>query len=97
VDTGTALKGHPDLFGEYFATVIPGGDSMFAALDTAVWSGAASSCVPKGVHAGIPLQGCLRINTENVGSTVKYPAVYLTGGHARGQTLSVAFAGQGQH
>src|SRR5258707_2080305 len=29
--------------------------------------------------------------------TMKYPAVYLMGEHARGETLSVAFAGQGQH
>jgi Fe-S cluster assembly protein SufB len=35
----------------------------------------------------------------NIGSkvTMKYPAVYLMGEHARGETLSVAFAGQGQH
>src|SRR6202007_2414964 len=29
--------------------------------------------------------------------TMKYPAVYLMGEHARGETLSVAFAGTGQH
>jgi len=28
---------------------------------------------------------------------MKYPAVYLLGEHAKGETLSVAFAGQGQH
>jgi Fe-S cluster assembly protein SufB len=35
----------------------------------------------------------------NLGSkvTMKYPAVYLVGEHARGETLSVAFAGAGQH
>jgi Fe-S cluster assembly protein SufB len=35
----------------------------------------------------------------NIGSkiTMKYPAVYLLGEHARGETLSVAFAGEGQH
>src|SRR5271168_4161484 len=35
----------------------------------------------------------------NIGSkvTMKYPAVYLMGERARGETLSVAFAGQGQH
>ncbi|MGH7860967.1 MAG: Fe-S cluster assembly protein SufB, partial [Candidatus Dormibacteraceae bacterium] len=35
----------------------------------------------------------------NLGSqiTMKYPAVYLMGEHARGETLSVAFAGEGQH
>lgn len=35
----------------------------------------------------------------NIGSKVsmKYPAVYLMGEHARGETLSIAFAGEGQH
>jgi Fe-S cluster assembly protein SufB len=35
----------------------------------------------------------------NIGSkvTMKYPAVYLLGEHAKGETLSVAFAGEGQH
>lgn len=35
----------------------------------------------------------------NIGSkvTMKYPAVFLMGEHARGETLSIAFAGEGQH
>jgi Fe-S cluster assembly protein SufB len=35
----------------------------------------------------------------NIGSkvTMKYPAVWMVGEHARGETLSVAFAGEGQH
>jgi len=35
----------------------------------------------------------------NLGSkvTMKYPSVFLAGEHARGETLSVAFAGPGQH
>ena len=35
----------------------------------------------------------------NIGSkvTMKYPAVWLMGEHAKGETLSVAFAGPGQH
>jgi Fe-S cluster assembly protein SufB len=35
----------------------------------------------------------------NIGSkvTMKYPAVYLVGPHAKGETLSVAFAGENQH
>jgi Fe-S cluster assembly protein SufB len=35
----------------------------------------------------------------NLGSkvTMKYPAVVMTGEHARGETLSIAFAGPGQH
>ncbi|MEU7902518.1 Fe-S cluster assembly protein SufB [Actinoplanes sp. NPDC049118] len=35
----------------------------------------------------------------NIGSkvTMKYPAVYMTGAHAKGEVLSVAMAGEGQH
>src|SRR6266487_2621252 len=181
LDTDTALREHPELFQEYFATVIPVGDNKFAALNTAVWSGGSFIYVPKGVQVDIPLQAYFRINTENMGQfertliivdegahvhyvegctapvyssdslhsavveiivkagghcryttiqnwsnnvynlvtkravaqagasmewvdgnigskvTMKYPAVYLMGEHARGETLSVAFAGTGQH
>jgi Fe-S cluster assembly protein SufB len=181
LDTDTALREQPDLFKEYFATIIPVGDNKFAALNTAVWSGGSFIYVPKGVNVEIPLQAYFRINTENMGQfertliivdegayvhyvegctapiyssdslhsavveiivkkgarcryttiqnwsnnvynlvtkravaqagatmewvdgnigskvTMKYPAIYLMGEHARGETLSVAFAGAGQH
>ena len=181
LDTDTALKEHPELFQEYFGTVIPVGDNKFASLNTAVWSGGSFIYVPKGVHVEIPLQAYFRINTENMGQfertliivdedayvhyvegctapiyssdslhravveiivkkggrcryttiqnwsnnvynlvtkravayegatmewvdgnigskvTMKYPAVYLMGEHAKGETLSIAFAGEGQH
>lgn len=181
LDTDTALKEHPEIFKEYFGTIIPVGDNKFASLNTAVWSGGSFVYVPKGVHVEIPLQAYFRINTENMGQfertliiadedsyvhyiegctapiytsdslhsavveivvkknarvryttiqnwsnnvynlvtkraiahegatmewidgnigskvTMKYPAVYLTGEHARGETLSIAFAGEGQH
>jgi Fe-S cluster assembly protein SufB len=180
-DTDTALREHPELFQEYFATIIPVGDNKFASLNTAVWSGGSIINLPKNVHVDIPLQAYFRINTENMGQfertliivdegasvhyvegctapiyssdslhsavveiivkpgghcryttiqnwsnnvynlvtkravaqagasmewvdgnigskvTMKYPAVYLMGEHARGETLSVAFAGTGQH
>ncbi len=181
LDTDTALREHPELFKEYFGTVIPAGDNKFAALNTAVWSGGSFVYVPPGVHVDIPLQAYFRINTENMGqfertliiadegsyvhyvegctapiyssdslhsavveiivkknarvrystiqnwstnvynlvtkrataaegatmewvdgnigskATMKYPAVYLLGEHSRGETLSIAFAGAGQH
>src|ERR1700761_5351171 len=181
LDTDTAVREHPELFQEYFGTVIPPGDNKFAALNTSVWSGGSFIYVPKGVHVDIPLQAYFRINTENMGQfertliivdegayvhyvegctapiyksdslhsavveiivkkdarcryttiqnwsnnvynlvtkravcqagatmewidgnigskvTMKYPAVYLMGEHAKGETLSVAFAGAGQH
>jgi Fe-S cluster assembly protein SufB len=181
LDTDTALKEHPDLFKEYYGTVIPAGDNKFASLNTSVWSGGSFIYVPKGVQVEIPLQAYFRINTENMGQfertliivdegayvhyvegctapiyksdslhsavveiivkkdarcryttiqnwsnnvynlvtkraiayqgatmewidgnigskvTMKYPAIYLMGEHAKGETLSVAFAGAGQH
>jgi Fe-S cluster assembly protein SufB len=181
LDTDTALKEQPELFREYFGTVIPVGDNKFAALNTSVWSGGSFIYVPKGVHVDIPLQAYFRINTENMGQfertliivdegayvhyvegctapiyssdslhsavveiivkkggrcryttiqnwsnnvynlvtkravceagatmewvdgnigskvTMKYPAIYLMGEHAKGETLSIAFAGEGQH
>ncbi len=181
LDTDTGLKEHPELFEEYFGTVIPTGDNKFAALNTATWSGGSFIYVPKGVHVSIPLQAYFRINTENMGQfertliiadegsyvhyvegctapiyksdslhsavveivvkknarvryttiqnwsnnvynlvtkratceegatmewidgnigskvTMKYPAVWLLGEHAKGETLSIAFAGEGQH
>ena len=181
LDTDTALKEHPEIFEEYFGTVIPVGDNKFASLNTAVWSGGSFVYVPKGVHVEIPLQAYFRINTENMGQfertliiadegsyvhyvegctapiyktdslhsavveivvkknarvryttiqnwsnnvynlvtkrakaeegatmewvdgnigskvTMKYPAVFMLGEHARGETLSIAFAGEGQH
>jgi Fe-S cluster assembly protein SufB len=181
LDTDTGLREHPDLFQEYFGTVIPAGDNKFSALNTAVWSGGSFIYVPPGVHVDIPLQAYFRINTENMGQfertliiadegsyvhyvegctapiyksdslhaavveivvkkdarvryttiqnwsnnvynlvtkravahegatmewidgnlgskvTMKYPSVWLMGEHAKGETLSIAFAGEGQH
>ncbi|WP_296664765.1 Fe-S cluster assembly protein SufB [Demequina sp.] len=181
LDTDTALREHPEMFEQYFGTVIPVGDNKFAALNTAVWSGGSFVYVPPGVHVEIPLQAYFRINTENMGQfertliiadegsyvhyvegctapiyssdslhsavveiivkknarvryttiqnwsnnvynlvtkrataaegatmewvdgnigskvTMKYPAIFLLGEHARGETLSIAFAGEGQH
>ncbi len=181
LDTDTALKEQPELFREYFGSVIPAGDNKFSALNSATWSGGSFIYVPKGVHVDIPLQAYFRINTENMGQfertliivdegayvhyvegctapiyssdslhsavveiivkkggrcryttiqnwsnnvynlvtkrakaeegatmewvdgnigskvTMKYPAVFLMGEHAKGEVLSIAFAGEGQH
>ena len=67
LDTDTALKEYPDLFKEYFATVVPPSDNKFAALNSAVWSGGSFIYVPEGVHIDIPLQAYFRINAQNMG------------------------------
>jgi Fe-S cluster assembly protein SufB len=66
-DTDTALREHPEIFKEYFGTVIPPNDNKFAALNSAVWSGGSFIYVPKGVKCEIPLQAYFRINKENMG------------------------------
>jgi Fe-S cluster assembly protein SufB len=67
LDTDSGLREHPEIFEEYFGSVIPAGDNKFASLNTAVWSGGSFVYVPKGVHVEIPLQAYFRINTENMG------------------------------
>ncbi len=66
-DTDSALRDYPDLFREYFGTIIPPTDNKFAALNSAVWSGGSFIYVPKGVHVEMPLQAYFRINTKNMG------------------------------
>jgi len=180
-DTDSALREHPEIFREYFGTIIPSADNKFAALNSAVWSGGSFIYVPPGVHIEFPLQAYFRINSENMGQfertliivdegasahyvegctaptwsaeslhsavveivvkrggrfryttiqnwannvynlvtkramaygdslmewvdgnlgskiTMKYPAIYLMEPGARGETLSIAFANEGQH
>ncbi len=61
------LRQHPDLFKEYFGTVIPIEDNKFAALNSAVWSGGSFVYVPKGVKVDLPLQAYFRLNIANIG------------------------------
>lgn len=181
LDTDSALKEYPELFKQYFGTVIPSADNKYSALNTAVWSGGSFVYVPPGVNVDIPLQAYFRINAQNMGQfertliiidegaeahyiegctapsystnslhsavveiivkkggkfryttiqnwannifnlvtkravaheeasmewvdgnigsrlTMKYPSVYLMGRKARGEVLSIAYAGKGQH
>jgi Fe-S cluster assembly protein SufB len=61
------LREHPDLFRQYFGTVIPIEDNKFAALNSAVWSGGSFMYVPPGVKVDLPLQAYFRINTAELG------------------------------
>ena len=61
------LKKHPDLFREYFGTVIPTQDNKFAAMNAAVWSGGSFVYIPPGVHLDTPLQAYFRVNQERMG------------------------------
>src|SRR5213083_767408 len=66
-DTDSALRQYPDLFKEYFGTIIPAADNKLAALNSAVWSGGSFIYVPKNTQVEIPLQAYFRINAENMG------------------------------
>ncbi len=67
LDTDSALKEYPELFKQYFGTLVPYTDNKFAALNSCVWSGGSFIYVPKGVKLEKPLQSYFRINTERMG------------------------------
>jgi len=72
------LKEYPDLFREYFSTVVPIQDNKFAALNSAVWSGGSFVYVPKGVKVDLPLQAYFRLNMASIGQFELWPKIYLT-------------------
>ncbi|MBT3390539.1 MAG: Fe-S cluster assembly protein SufB [Chloroflexi bacterium] len=61
------LRQHPELFREYFSTVIPIEDNKLAALNSAVWSGGSFVYIPPGVKVDLPLQAYFRLNIANIG------------------------------
>jgi len=61
------LRQHPDIFRNYFSTVIPIQDNKFAALNSAVWSGGSFVYIPPGVKVDLPLQAYFRLNSANIG------------------------------
>ena len=67
LDSDTGLKEHPELFREYFATVVPPEDNYFAAVNSAVWSGGSFVYVPEGVEIDVPLQAYFLLNAQNIG------------------------------
>jgi len=61
------LKNHPDLFRQYFSTIVPPEDNKFSAMNSAVWSGGSFVYIPKGVVLETPLQAYFRVNQERMG------------------------------
>jgi len=61
------LRDHPELFREYFGTIIPIEDNKFAALNSAVWSGGSFVYVPPGVKVEMPMQAYFRVNQADQG------------------------------
>ncbi|MEZ4631408.1 MAG: Fe-S cluster assembly protein SufB [Deinococcales bacterium] len=67
LDTDTGLQEHPELFKEYFSTVVPPEDNYFAAVNSAVWSGGSFVYVPPGVEIEVPMQAYFLINAQSIG------------------------------
>lgn len=65
--TDEALKKYPDLFKEYFNSLVKYDENKYTALNGAVWSGGSFIYVPKGVKVDRPLQSYFRIETESLG------------------------------
>jgi Fe-S cluster assembly protein SufB len=61
------LRRHPDIYKEFFGTVVPHTDNKFAALNTAFWSGGSFVYVPPRVHVDLPLQAYFRLNAQGAG------------------------------
>lgn len=66
-DTDTALKKYPDLFKEYFNTLVKYDENKYTALNSAVWSGGTFIYIPPHTKLDRPLQSYFRINTKNMG------------------------------
>ncbi|MEJ2292644.1 MAG: Fe-S cluster assembly protein SufB [Deinococcales bacterium] len=67
LDTDTGLKKHPEIFKEYFSTVVPPEDNYYAAVNSAVWSGGSFVYVPEGVEVEVPLQAYFLLNAQSIG------------------------------
>jgi Fe-S cluster assembly protein SufB len=61
------LQQYPELFREYFGTVISYADNKFAALNSSVWSGGSFVYIPPGVKVEMPLQAYFRLNVADIG------------------------------
>ena len=80
-DMDTAVRKHPEIVQEYFGKLIPPHDNIFAALNSAVWSGGSFVYVPKGVHVKLPLQAYFRINAERFGQFERTLIIAEEGSH----------------
>ncbi|MFH2106863.1 MAG: Fe-S cluster assembly protein SufB [Candidatus Micrarchaeota archaeon] len=66
-DMGSAVKENPEIVKKYFGKLVPASDNLFAALNTAFWSGGSFVFVPKGVKVEIPIQMYFKINSARFG------------------------------
>ena len=62
-----ALKQYPDLFKEYFNSLVNYAENKYTALNGCLWSGGSFIYIPKGVKLDRPLQSYFRINSITMG------------------------------
>ncbi len=67
LSTDDALKEYPDLFKEYFNTLVNYSENKFTALNGALWSGGSFIYIPKNIKLDRPLQSYFRINSIMMG------------------------------
>ncbi len=67
MSTDDALKKYPDLFKEYFNSLVKYDENKFTALNGAVWSGGSFIYIPPYTKLDRPLQSYFRIETEALG------------------------------
>lgn len=58
---------HPDIVRRHFGKLVPAHDNLFAALNSAAWSGGSFIYVPKGVKVELPLSAFFMINARRFG------------------------------
>lgn len=67
LSTDEALQKYPELFKEYFNSLVKYDENKYTALNGAVWSGGTFIYIPKNTTLDRPLQSYFRIETENLG------------------------------
>ena len=67
LSTDDALKEYPDLFKEYFNTLVDYKENKYTALNGALWSGGSFIYIPKNTKLDRPLQSYFRINSIGMG------------------------------
>ncbi len=61
------VREHPEIVKRRFGTLVPAHDNLFAALNSAAWSGGSFIYVPKGVKVTLPLSAFFMINAQRFG------------------------------
>lgn len=67
LSTDEALKEYPEMFKEYFNSLVKYDENKYTALNGCLWSGGSFIYIPKGVILDRPLQSYFRINSVTMG------------------------------